>query len=153
MEIDEKQQISYGKLITGEEFKDAEYIPANVKSHLPEKPYYLFIYVPAEKLIKVSIFPVKHNLIKKVLIRLKEFSPELVKGISSVLKNFELGECTIHTTGICFEAINCFYETYIDVSNLKSRKFSLDEIRKAFLEVPRIEEVQIIDINLTVKKL
>jgi len=149
MVIEEKKQISYGKLITQAHFQGTKCIPDHVKGTLKDTPYYLFIYIPSDDIIKISVFPCQHSSIKKILIRLKEFSPDLIKGISEVLKNFNLGDGTIHTTGLCFESINCFYETYIDVENVKNRNISLETIREHFLQVPRVHEVQIIDIEVS----
>ncbi len=83
------------------------------------------------------------------MIRLKEFSPDLVKGISDVLKNFNLGDATIHTTGLCFSGINCFYETYIDAESIKTKNIALDTIKEDFMKVPRVEKVEIVDVDQT----
>ncbi|MHA1612197.1 MAG: hypothetical protein ACTSVZ_11720 [Promethearchaeota archaeon] len=141
--IKEKKQISYGKLISKEDFASDRCIPSEVKDKLENVPYYLFIFIPADEILKISVFPSKNPVIKKILIRLKEFSPELVKGISEILKNFKLGNSTIHTTGLCFENINCFYETYMSVVDMPA---SMEEIKAEFLKVRRVEEVSIIDI-------
>jgi hypothetical protein len=143
--IEEKKQISFGKLITREAFLSNTCIPDDVKGKLDEVPFYLFIFIPGDEILKISVFPTKHSNIKKILIRLKEFAPELVKGISDILKNFKLGSGTIHTTGLCFEKIDCFYETYVSSSDIP---ISLDAIKAEFLKVPRVESVQIIDIQV-----
>ena len=140
------KQISYGRLLQAQDFKTSTFIPENVRNSLKLSPFYLFIYIPADEIVKISIFPVENATIKKLLLRLKEFSPDLVKGISGVLKNFNLGDGTIHTTGLCFENINCFYETYLDLTNIEKRNISLEEIRQEFLKVPRVDSVDIIDI-------
>ena len=143
----ESKQISYGRLLKAQDFQASSFIPENVRKSLKStSPFYLFIYIPADEIIKISIFPVPNPTIKKLLLRLKEFSPDLVKGISGVLKNFDLGDGTIHTTGLCFESINCFYETYLDLTNIERRNISIDEIRQEFLKVPRVDSVEIIDI-------
>lgn len=147
MENDEKKQISYGKLMQKKEFDENAFIPNNVREKLKSSPYYLFIFIPAEDLIKLSIFPCKNNDVKKILIRLKEFSPDLVKGISDVLKKFNLDIGTIHTTGLCFEAINCFYETYVDATTLREKNISIEKVRDEFLNVQRVKEVKILDIS------
>lgn len=143
--IEEKKQISYGKLVTRENYLTTSAIPKEVKQKLGESPYYLFIYIPGDEILKISIFPCKNAQIKKILIRLKEFAPELVKGISDILKKFKLGSGTIHTTGLCFEHINCYYETYVSVQDIP---ISLEEIKQEFLKVPRVENVQILDIEI-----
>ncbi|MCK5346803.1 MAG: hypothetical protein KAR20_25520 [Candidatus Heimdallarchaeota archaeon] len=145
-DIETSKQISYGRLLNSHDFSNSTFIPDQVRSGLKSSAYYLFIYIPADEIIKVSIFPVQNPTIKKLLLRLKEFSPDLVKGISGVLKDFNLGDGTIHTTGLCFEAINCFYETYLDLANIEKRNISLEEIRQEFLRVPRVDSVEIIDV-------
>jgi len=143
----ENKQISYGRLLNSHDFQNSTFIPNIVRKSLKlTSPYYLFIYIPADEIIKISIFPVENATIKKLLLRLKEFSPDLVKGISRVLKNFDLGDGTIHTTGLCFESVNCFYETYLDLTNIEKRNISIEEIRQEFLKVPRVDSVEIIDI-------
>ena len=147
MENDEKKQISYGKLIQKKNFDANTFIPNSVREKIKSAPYYLFIFIPAEDLIKLSCFPCQNNDVKKILIRLKEFSPDLVKGISDVLKKFNLDIGTIHTTGLCFEAINCFYETYIDAATLREKNISIEKVRDEFLKVQRVKEVKIINIG------
>ena len=149
MNVKERQQISYGKLIPRNKYMESPFIPDQIRSHLAENPYYLYIYVPADEIIKVSIFACKTANIKKILIRLKEFAPELVKGISSVLKNFNLGAGTIHTTGLCFESTKCYYETYVDATVMEQKNLSLEQIREEFLAVNRVEEVIIKEITIT----
>lgn len=146
MGIEDKKQISFGKLIPKAKFESSGFIPERVQSQIKATPFYLMIYIPADDIIKISVFPCENSSIQKILIRLKEFSPDLVKGISDVLKNFNLGDGTIHTTGLCFEAINCFYETYIDTNVIKNRNITIEKIREEFLKVPRVEEVIIVDI-------
>ncbi len=145
---EEKKQISYGKLMQKKDFdENALGIPKNVREKLKSTPYYLFIFIPGDDIIKLSIFPCQNNDVKKILIRLKEFSPDLVKGISDVLKKFNLDVGTIHTTGLCFEAINCFYETYVDATALRKENISIEKVREEFLNVHRVKEVKIIDIT------
>jgi hypothetical protein len=143
---EERKQISFGQLVSKADFGKTPFVPVDVKKTLKPSDYYLFIFIPGEDIIKLSIFPCKTPSIKKILIRLKEFSPDLVKGISDVLKNFNLGDSTIHTTGLCFSGINCFYETYIDADAIKNRKVSLDTIKADFLKVPRVEKVELVDV-------
>ena len=143
----EKKQISYGKLMQKKDFDANTSIPTSVREKIKSTPYYLFIFIPADDLIKLSIFPCQNNDVKKILIRLKEFSPDLVNGISDVLKKFNLHIGTIHTTGLCFEAINCFYETYIDAATLREKNISIEKVRDEFLKVQRVKEVKIIDID------
>lgn len=144
----DKKQISYGKLMQKKDFDENTFIPNSVREKLISTPYYLFIFIPANDLIKLSIFPCENNDVKKILIRLKEFSPDLVKGISDVLKKYNLDIGTIHTTGLCFEAINCFYETYINAATLRKENISIEEVRDEFLKVQRVKDVKIINIGV-----
>jgi hypothetical protein len=148
MAENDRRQISYGHLIAAEDFDKSPFIPLEVKKNLKKGKTYLFIYIPGEEILKLSIFPCENATIKKILIRLKEFSPDLVKGISDVLKNFNLGDSTIHTTGLCFSGVNCFYETYIDSTKITTMDLSLDKIKENFLKVPRVENVQIENVEL-----
>lgn len=148
MTMENRQQISYGKLISRAGYEQSRFFPEEMRDHLPETPYYLYIYVPAEKIIKVSIFSCENKNIKKILISLKEFAPELVKGISTVLKNFDLSKGTIHTTGLCFESSKCYYETYVDASKLEKMNISFEKIKDEFLKVERINDVRILEIPL-----
>ena len=146
--METRQQISFGKLVSRAEYEQSKFFPEEIRSHLPKTPYYLHIFVPAENIVKVSIFACSNKDIKKILISLKEFAPELVKGISTVLKEFDLSKGTIHTTGLCFESTKCYYETYVDASKLAKNNVSFGKIKKEFLKVDRINEVQILDIEL-----
>ncbi len=146
----EKKQISYGKLISKADFSATSVIPDQVKQGLKNSAdYYLWIFIPGDDIIKLSIYPCPSSTIKKILIRLKEFSPELVKGISEVLKNFQLGDATIHTTGLCFSGQNCFYETYIDTSELIAKSLSLEAIKEDFKHVHKVVSVDLIDIPIS----
>ncbi len=147
MGLEEKKQISFGKLVPKAKFETSGFIPEKLHTLIKSTPYYLMIYIPADDILKISVFPCENSSIQKILIRLKEFSPDLVKGISDVLKNFNLGDGTIHTTGLCFEAINCFYETYIDSTIINKRNISIEKIREEFMKVPRVEEVIIVNIQ------
>lgn len=149
-ELEEKKQISYGRLIGKDDFAATSVIPDKVKQNLKKSgDYYLWIFIPGEDIIKLSVYPCPSASIKKILIRLKEFSPDLVKGISEVLKNFHLGEATIHTTGLCFSGQNCFYETYIDISQLVAQELSLEKIKEDFKNVHKVESVDLIDIPIS----
>jgi hypothetical protein len=144
----ERKQISFGYLVSKDDFEKSPFIPSDSKIHLKKSPFYLLISIPGEEILKISVFPCENSAIKKILIRLKEFSPDLVKGISDVLKNFNLGDSTIHTTGLCFSGVRCFYETYIDSAKMGVKNVSAEQIRAEFLKVPRIEEVQLQDVTL-----
>lgn len=144
----ERKEISFGYLITKDDFEATTLVPPDGKKRLKSGNYYLFIFIPGDEILKLSIFPCENKTIKKVLIRLKEFSPDLVKGISDVLKNFNLSDSTIHTTGLCFSGVNCFYETYLDSTKMNGHKYTIDDIKDSFNKVPRVEDVKIIDVDL-----
>ncbi|HEY0090390.1 MAG TPA: hypothetical protein VGB37_16190, partial [Candidatus Lokiarchaeia archaeon] len=86
---------------------------------------------------------------KKILIKLTEFSPDLVKGISGVLRELDLSKDILHTTGLCYEMEKCFYETYIIGENLDSDK--IKTIEQKFLNISKVIDVTIEDIQLYTK--
>jgi len=141
-----KNKISIGMIISNAEFKKNPLLPKEVKLEILDRPYYLLIFISREDVIKISCFPSNTKDIKKVLIHLTEFSPELVKGISSVLKELDLSKHILHTTGLCYEMENCFYETYLVGDNLKSNKTSVDEIKERFLKIAKVIDVSIEDV-------
>ncbi len=143
-----RKQISYGYLISKADFDKTNLIPPEGKKILKKGTCYLFIFIPGEELLKLSVFPCENTTIKKILIRLKEFSPDLVKGITDVLKNFKLGDSAIHTTGLCFSGVNCFYETYMDATKMTNHDISIDDIEEDFRKIPRVEEVEIQDVPM-----
>ncbi|MFX1257927.1 MAG: hypothetical protein ACFFAN_08715, partial [Promethearchaeota archaeon] len=109
----QKNKISIGMIITNDELNSNPIFPLEITKELLEAPYYLLIFISREDIVKISCFPTKTNNIKKILIKLKEFSPDLVKGISNVLKELALTKDILHTTGLCYEMENCYYETYL----------------------------------------
>ncbi|MFX1237262.1 MAG: hypothetical protein ACFE8P_06020, partial [Promethearchaeota archaeon] len=98
METDElKNKISSGLVISNEQMKNNPIFPNEIKSEISDTPFYLLIYIPREDVIKINCFPLRTDSIKKILIKLTEFSPDLVKGISNVLKELNLSNDIIHT--------------------------------------------------------
>jgi hypothetical protein len=142
-----KNKISLGLIITKEDLKSTIF-PNEVKDEIMESPYYLLIFISREDVIKVSCFPTNTNLIKKVLIKLEEFSPEIVKGISVVLNKLNLSKDILHTTGICYELEKCFYETYLIGDSLESGNINTDTIKREFLMIKRVNNVTIEDIPI-----
>ncbi|MHA1730494.1 MAG: hypothetical protein ACTSU5_01045 [Promethearchaeota archaeon] len=137
-----KSPLSIGKLIGAETFRGDALIPEEVKEKIGGKgDYFLLIFVPREDVVKISVFPCKSSKIKKILIQLQEFSPELVKGISQVLNDLELTDYIMHTTGLCFSAESCYYETYLDTTDIANDK--LAGIKDKFMEVPSVMEVEV----------
>ncbi len=143
----EKNKISLGLIITKEDLKFTVF-PDEVKEEIIESPYYLLIFISREDVIKVSCFPTNTKLIKKILIKLEEFSPEIVKGISEVLSELNLSKDILHTTGICYELEKCFYETYLIGDLLESGHLSAEMIKKKFLSIKRVNNIIIEDIPL-----
>ena len=145
--IKQKNKISIGKILSKDDFKSTIF-PEEVKYEINEAPYYLLIFISREDSIKISCFPTQTKNIKKILIKLIEFSPDLVKGISTVLSELNLSRDILHTTGICYELENCFYETYLLGDSLNSGKVSVDAIKERFLAIDKIVKVQIEDIPI-----
>lgn len=143
----EKNKISLGLIITKEDLNSTIF-PDEVKEEIIQSPYYLLIFISREDVIKVSCFPTKTKLIKKILIKLEEFSPEIVKGISQVLNELNLSKDILHTTGICYELEKCFYETYLIGETLESGQLNMDQIKNKFLSIKRVNNITIEDITL-----
>ncbi len=142
-----KNKISIGKILSWEDFNSTIF-PEEVKTDINEAPYYLLIFISREDSIKISCFPTKTSDIKKILIKLIEFSPDLVKGISAILNELNLSKDILHTTGICYELENCFYETYLLGDTLNSGTVSVDAIKEKFLAIEKIINVEIKDIPI-----
>ncbi|GAB4321117.1 MAG: hypothetical protein Kow0069_25330 [Promethearchaeota archaeon] len=147
MDDSDTQALSIGRLVLRETFVNNTLIPEEVKAKISGKgDYFLLIFIPRDDVVKVSLFPCKTPKIKKLLIQLEEFSPELVKGISTALKQLNLADHIMHTTGLCFSAEKCFYETYLDASNLEAGQ--LGDIRAEFERIPRVLDVSIVEVEL-----
>lgn len=145
--VKQKNKISIGKILSKEDFRSTIF-PEEVKYEINEAPYYLLIFISREDSIKISCFPAHTQNIKKILIKLIEFSPDLVKGISTVLNELNLSRDILHTTGICYELENCFYETYLLGDSLNSGEMSIDAIKDKFLAIDKIVKVVIEDIPI-----
>ena len=111
-----------------------------------DTPYYLLIFISREDVVKISCFPTKNKNIKKILVKLKEFSPDLVKGISNVLNELNLSKEILHTTGLCYEMEKCFYETYLIGNLIDSGELTNDTIKNKFMSVAKVLSVLIEDI-------
>ncbi|MFX1493230.1 MAG: hypothetical protein ACFFBZ_03005 [Promethearchaeota archaeon] len=143
----EKNKISLGLIITKEDL-NLTIFPDEVKEEIIDSPYYLLIFISREDVIKVSCFPTNSKLIKKILIKLEEFSPEIVKGISEVLSELNLSKDILHTTGICYELEKCFYETYLIGDTLESGHLNAELIKNKFLSIQKVNNITIEDIPL-----
>ena len=142
-----KNKISIGKILSKEDF-NATIFPEEVKNEINDAPYYLLIFISREDSIKISCFPTQTQDIKKILIKLTEFTPDLVKGISTVLNKLNLSKDILHTTGICYELETCFYETYLLGNSLDSGETSINAIKEKFLAIEKIVNVVIEDIPI-----
>ena len=145
---DEGKKVSVGLIVKNEDIISNKIIPKEIIQSLEKKPYYLLIYIIREDIVKINIFPIENKSIKKILINLKDFSPELVNGISNVLKDLNLSDYILHTTGICYAEEFCYYETYINIANLNEINITLEKIKEEFLNIPGINNVKIEDIPL-----
>ena len=146
-EESQKNKISNGLIITKEHLKSTIF-PDEVQNEINDAPYYLLIFISREDVIKIFCFPTQNKLIKKILIKLEEFSPEVVKGISEVLNDLHLNKDILHTTGICYELEKCFYETYLVGDTLESGDITVSLINQKFMAIPRVNKVSIEDIPM-----
>ncbi len=143
----QKNKISVGLIISKDDFNNTIF-PEEVKMEIIDTPYYLLIFISREDSIKISCFPTETKNIKKILIKLIEFSPDLVKGISTVLGELNLSRDILHTTGICYELEKCFYETYLLGDSLNSGGISNEAIKENFLAIDKVVNVEIEDISI-----
>jgi hypothetical protein len=146
----EKNKISVGLIITNDDL-NSTFFPDEVKDEIRDSAFYLLIFISREDSIKISGFPTNTSNIKKILIKLIEFSPELVKGISNVLNELNLSKEVLHTTGICYELENCFYETYLIGDILNNGNISTEIVKQKFMAIPQVVNVTIEDILINAK--
>ncbi|TFF69339.1 MAG: hypothetical protein EU516_00060 [Promethearchaeota archaeon] len=143
----QKNKISNGLIIKKEHLRSTIF-PEEVQNEIIDSPYYLLIFISREDVIKIFCFPTQNKMIKKILIKLEEFSPEVVKGISEVLNDLQLNKDILHTTGICYELEKCFYETYLVGETLAEGDITVSMINKKFMAIPRVNRVSIEDIPM-----
>jgi hypothetical protein len=143
----ERPQISVGKLISRDNLMSNELIHEQAKTKLKKSDFYLVILVPGEEILKVNIFAAKNSKITKILVELAEFTPQTVEGIGDVLTNYELCDCIIHTTGLCFSGSNCFYESYMDMNLLDKKDFSIEKLKESFLKIDNVKSINLIAIE------
>ena len=144
--IAQKNKISIGLIIDNNELNKNPIFPLEIKEEILNSPYYLLIFISREDVVKISCFPTKKENIKKILVKLKEFSPDLVKGISNVLNELNLSKEILHTTGLCYEMEKCFYETYLIGDLVDSGELTVEKIKDKFLSVANVISVLIEDI-------
>ena len=92
----QKNKISVGLILTNNELNTNPIFPSEIKEEIMDSPYYLLIFISREDVVKISCFPTQKKNIKKILIKLKEFSPDLVKGISNVLNELNMSQEILH---------------------------------------------------------
>ncbi|MFW9822112.1 MAG: hypothetical protein ACFFE4_04210 [Candidatus Thorarchaeota archaeon] len=139
----QKNKISLGLIITKNELENNPIFPTEIKEEILDSAHYLLIFISREDVVKISCFPTRNDNIKKILIKLKEFSPDLVKGISNVLNELNLSKEILHTTGLCYEMEKCFYETYLIGDVIDSGELSASNIQEKFMDVANVLDVQI----------
>ncbi len=144
--VQEKNKISIGLIINNNEFNKNPIFPSEIREEIQKSAFYLLIFISREDVIKISCFPTKNKNIKKILVKLKEFSPDLVKGISNVLNELDLSKEILHTTGLCYEMEKCFYETYLVGDMIDSGILTVDKIKDKFMSVANVLNVIIEDI-------
>ncbi len=142
----QKNKISIGLIITNDDMNKNPIFPSEIKQEILDSPYYLLIFISREDVVKISCFPTKNRNIKKILIKLKEFSPDLVKGISNVLNELNLSKAILHTTGLCYEMEKCFYETYLIGDVIDFGELSVNKIKDKFMAVAKVLNVLVEDI-------
>ena len=135
----QKKKTSTGLIIDNNEMKSNRLFPNEIRNEIMESPYYLLIFISREDVLKINCFPTKTNNIKKILIKLEEFSPNLVNGISDLLKELELRKYVLHITGLCYEVKDCYYEAFIVGDKLVQE--DIDEIKRRFLLIEKVIDV------------
>ncbi|TXT62744.1 MAG: hypothetical protein BAJALOKI3v1_510024 [Promethearchaeota archaeon] len=142
----QKNKISVGLIIDKEELQSNVIFPGEIKEEVMDAPFYLLIFISREDVVKISCFPSTTNNIKKILIKLEEFSPNLVKGISSVLRELNLSKDVLHTTGLCYELSDCYYESFITGDGMDSE--DIEEIKRAFMAIEKVNDVIFEEVEL-----
>lgn len=136
-----KNDLSRGQLLPRERLA-ALRIPNEILENFSERNF-LVVIAPRSNIIKINVFPTDSKSIVKVLIKLREFSPYIVKKIASIIRRLSLPN--LFTSGMCVEENRCIYEAYIDKSKLD---VSLDDLRASFEEIGDIQAVEITELNL-----
>ena len=145
---EEKKKISVGLICSREDLKSNPIFAGEIMKDVSDAPYYLLIFISREDVLKISVFLTENKDVKKILIKLKEFSPDLVKGISSKLKELRLSKNILHTTGLCYELENCYYETYLTGEDFSSEKITADVIEENFMSIAKVISVEIEEIPM-----
>ena len=141
-----KNKISVGLIITKDQMRNNQIFPDEVKKDISDSPHYLLIFISREDVVKINCFPLHTNVIKKVLIKLTEFTPDIVNGISRVFKDLELQKKEIiHITGVCYEMEDCYYEAFIS-GKVFEREGITEAINERLTSLANILNVEIEDI-------
>jgi hypothetical protein len=141
--VAKKNKISVGLIINHNDLTTNPIVPSEIKEEISDSPFYLLIFISREDVVKISCFPTQKKNIKKILIKLKEFSPDLVKGISNVLNDLKLSKEILHTTGLCYEMEKCFYETYLIGDIIDSGELTVESIKNKFMSVANVIDVKL----------
>ena len=141
-----KKKISTGLIIDNNELKSNKIFPNEIRNEVLDASFYLLIFISREEVLKINCFPTKSNKIKKILIKLEEFSPDLVNGISDVLKQLDLRKYVLHITGLCYEVKDCYYEAFIIGDELE--KGNIEEVKRRFLQIEKVVDVIFEDIQI-----
>ena len=142
----ERNKISVSLIIDYQELMNNNVFPNEIKNDVIQTPYYLLIFIPRKDVIKINCFPISNKHVRKILIKIEEFSPDMVKGISKIFKELNLSKNIIHTTGICFELGECYYESFVKAEVLDSE--TLEKIKKKFMILEKVIEVQFEDVKV-----
>ena len=140
-----KNNISTGLIISNDQLMNNPIFPQEIKAEITNAPYYLLIFIYREDVVKINCFQIQSDSIKKILIKLTEFSPDVVKGISTALRDLKLSKDIIHTTGLCYEMEECFYETYVSADAFASESLT-ESIKKNFSSISKVISVSIEDV-------
>ncbi|MBY9005620.1 MAG: hypothetical protein KGD63_02580 [Candidatus Lokiarchaeota archaeon] len=140
-----KKKISTGLIIDNSELKKNRIFPDEIRNEVHDAPFYLLIFISREEVLKINCFPTKTNNVKKILIKLEEFSPDLVNGISDVLKELDLRKYVLHITGLCYEVKDCYYEAFIVGDELGQE--DVGEVKRRFLQIEKVVDVIFEDIQ------
>jgi len=142
----ERNKISVSLIIDHRELMNNNVFPDEIKDDVIQTPYYLLIFIPRKDVIKINCFPISNKHVRKILIKIEEFSPDMVKGISKIFKELNLSKNIIHTTGICFELGECYYESFVKAEILDSE--TLKRIKKDFMLLKKVIEVRFEDVSV-----
>lgn len=142
----ERKELSYAKLVSRESFSHSIFIPDKFENFIPEGNNLLLKFVPSDEGLRISILPCESKEVKKILIRLEQFSTEIITEIQKIINKYDINKVVVNTSGICFKAEKCFYEIYIDYHKFEDLQINLDQFKEELMNSPSIHNVNIIGI-------